>query len=181
MKTLTKDELKIEIGKKNFWMPKQTVNLFHYVAGIEGFDEKLDDTNTFKVPNIADFEIHSNELAIKMMNKFKQSRVGVKDETIKKITLENLEQIYERKENSVVGRAIIGGLLFGPVGAVVGGMSGLKDGQKKVKMPDLMLSIELGKNDETERVLMFSTKFKDKAKAIQFFKQYYPKRFEMEI
>lgn len=181
MKTLTKTELQKQIGKKNFWNPKQTVNLCHYVAGIEGFDEKLDDTNTSKVLNIADFEIHSDGLAIKMMNKFKQSRVGVQDKRIIAITLENEKQIYEHKEKSVVGRAVVGGLLLGPIGAIVGGMTGLKDGQKKVKMPDLILSIEIGENEDVdvERVLMFSLKFKSKDKINKFFNKYYPKRFEI--
>ena len=148
MKTISKTELQNHIGKKNFWSPKKTVNLCGYMAGIEGFDEKLDDTNTIKVPNIADFEIHAKGLAIKMMNKFKQSQVGIQDEKIVAITLENEEQIYEHKDKSVVGRAVIGGLLLGPVGAIVGSMSGLKDGQKKVKMPDLILSIEMGQKNK---------------------------------
>lgn len=179
MKTLTKDQLKATIGKKSLWNPKQTVNMFHYIAGIEGFDEKLSDTNTFKAPNIADFQVYSDGLAIKMMNKFKLSYAGIPNDKISRITLENSEQIYERKEKSVIGRAIIGGLLFGPVGATVGGLSGLKDGQKKVKMPDLMLSIEIGQENEIDRVLLFSTKFKNKEAVVKFFELYYPDRFEL--
>lgn len=33
--------------------------------------------------------------------------------------------ITNEKEKSVVGRAVVGGLLLGPVGAIVGGMSGI--------------------------------------------------------
>ena len=44
--------------------------------------------------------------------------------------VELLKEI-KHKNKSVVGRAVVGGLLLGPVGAVVGGMSGL--GQKEEK------------------------------------------------
>lgn len=53
---------------------------------------------------------------------------NIKYENIKKVEL--LKQI-EEKDKSVIGRAIVGGVLLGPVGAVVGGMSGLGTKQKK--------------------------------------------------
>lgn len=179
MKILSKSELKEKIGKRNVLMPKRTVNLFCYVAGIDCFDEKLEEKNTFKVPNITDFEIHSNGIAIEMTHKFKRSKIGIKNDEILKITLEDTEQVYKQKEKSVVGRAIVGGLLFGSVGAIVGGLSGISDGKKKIEMPDLLLSIELGETDETKQVLIFSTKFKDKEKASKFFKEYYPNKFTL--
>ncbi len=179
MKTYSKSELEQLIGKRSKWNPKQAVNLFHYVAGIEGFDNAIGKVNMFSAINIADFEIHAEGLQIRMMNNFKTYRTGIKNTNIISITLEDSQQIYERKEKSVAGRAVLGGLLFGPFGAVVGGMTGLKDGQKKVKMPDLMLSIELGKDDDVERVLLFSTKFKDKKKAQDFFNKYYPEKFKI--
>lgn len=53
--------------------------------------------------------------------------------------VELLKQITE-KDKSVVGRAIVGGIAFGVVGAVVGGMSGL--GTKKNKDYCLKLTTE---------------------------------------
>lgn len=53
--------------------------------------------------------------------------------------VELLKQITE-KDKSVVGRAIVGGIAFGVVGAVVGGMSGL--GTKKSKEYCLKLTTE---------------------------------------
>lgn len=45
--------------------------------------------------------------------------------------IENIETLTEEqaKDKSVIGRAIVGGLLFGGVGAIVGGISGT--GQKR--------------------------------------------------
>lgn len=180
METILKSELEGLIGKKNFWMPKQTVNLFQYIAGIEGFDKIIGEINTFNIPNIADFEIHTNGLQIRIMHNFKQYYVGIKNDDIIEITLENEEQIYQHKEKSVFGRAIIGGLVFGPVGAIIGGMSGMKGEQKKVKMPDLILSITIGKDSNNiSRVILFSTKFKNKTKAQDFFKKYYSQKFKL--
>lgn len=43
------------------------------------------------------------------------------------ISIDDVEILTEgkRKEKSVIGRAIVGGLIFGQVGAIVGGISGL--------------------------------------------------------
>ena len=63
-----------------------------------------------------------------------------------RIPAENIQECVYKKEteleqsNSVIGRAIAGGLLFGDVGAVVGGMSGLK--QKKVNRFFLVVSYD---------------------------------------
>lgn len=58
---------------------------------------------------------------------------------IKMKNVELLKQITE-KDKSVIGRAIVGGIAFGVVGAVVGGMSGL--GTKKGKEYCLKLTTE---------------------------------------
>lgn len=38
---------------------------------------------------------------------------------------------FAKKQKSVIGRAVVGGILIGPVGAVVGGMSGIGDKDMK--------------------------------------------------
>ena len=58
------------------------------------------------------------------------------------------------KDRSVIGRAVAGGLLFGGVGAVVGGMSGV--GKKKEKtVTKLLLIISYTSKDGEERFLQF--------------------------
>lgn len=71
-------------------------------------------------------------------------RVSIDDQhnialtNIKSIKVKTEKEITE-KERSVIGRAIAGGLLtFNPVGAIVGGMSGVKN-KKKVKEEYLLI------------------------------------------
>lgn len=52
----------------------------------------------------------------------------------------------EEKDKSVIGRAIVGGLILGPVGAVVGGMSGT--GKKEKKHYYLRLTISYGTEEK---------------------------------
>ena len=77
----------------------------------------------------------------------------VLNEPIKKLHLElNREYTPEEKaiiekDKSVIGRAVVGGLLLGPVGAIVGGMSGI--GTKKE-------NVIVQKEDEKIYIKIFS-------------------------
>ena len=51
-------------------------------------------------------------------------------EAIEGIDVHTEEEFIE-KQKSVIGRAVVGGVLFGPLGTVVGGMSGIGTKQKK--------------------------------------------------
>ena len=53
--------------------------------------------------------------------------------SIEKLKITSSKQLVD-KENSVIGRAIIGGVLTGGIGAVVGGMSGINDGSKETRL-----------------------------------------------
>lgn len=57
------------------------------------------------------------------------------------------------KDKSVIGRAIVGGVLLGPIGAIVGGMSGI--GKEKMKGNFLILNYIPSNSDET-KVLIFN-------------------------
>ena len=179
MEILNKQQLAEKLGKASFWMPKRCVGLSHYLGGIEPFDEKIDVNRIITVPNIVNFEIHKNGLAISMMERFKLYHTGVENDRIISINLEDKEQVYIKKEKSVVGRAIVGGILFGGVGAIVGGMTGLQESEKKAKMPDLILSIEIGASNVPERVVLFSCKYDKKKELCQFFQTHLPRKFKV--
>jgi hypothetical protein len=63
------------------------------------------------------------------------------------------EEIVERNK-SVIGRAAVGGLLLGPLGAIVGGMSGTGKKQKTERHVYFVINYTSGKSGESQ-VLSF--------------------------
>ena len=64
------------------------------------------------------------------------------------------EEIIE-KNKSVIGRAVVGDLLLGPLGAVVGGMSGIGTKQKKKSRLYFIINYDDDDDDDDGRVLSF--------------------------
>lgn len=70
-----------------------------------------------------------------------------------KITNANIMEETEEieKNKSVIGRAVVGGILLGPAAAVVGGMSGL--GKKKKSKSHYFYVIDYTSNDENKQIV----------------------------
>lgn len=101
------------------------------------------------------------------------TRVALPEEQAGEAVLEHADKVIENKEKSVVGRALAGGLLFSPVGAIVGGMTGMKD--KKVdRMPGSFLTIQTKLQKEP---LVFIVEEGKVSKVTTFFERYYPGQF----
>lgn len=134
MTEYSKDQLIQEFGKPS-WAKIILIDKVRYISGVTAFDALI----TSK--SIADgsknpiyFEKYPNGFVIKFIHGFSECRTGIKVENIKYLVLEQQDQIITQKSKSVVGRAVVGGLLLGPLGAVVGGMSGI--GSKNTKLTD---------------------------------------------
>lgn len=68
---------------------------------------------------------------------------------------------YKTKDKSVVGRAVAGGLLLGPLGAVIGGMSGIGTKSRKLDQEtDYLIINYWDKSTKSNEVLLFSGKNK---------------------
>jgi|SRR5690606_1242986 len=77
------------------------------------------------------------------------------------------------KDKSVIGRGVVGGVLLGPIGALVGGMSGI--GKKKQYGDFLFINYQSSINDEI-KVLIFNTNKFNKARELSsYVKTVHPK------
>ena len=58
----------------------------------------------------------------------------------------------DKKKKSVIGRALLGGILLGPLGAVVGGLSGV--GEKDIKGVENIITLKITHNNEENNILL---------------------------
>lgn len=119
----------------------RSVNL-SFVDGIDSYGKGL----------AVELSFNETELEIK-------SRI-VKNKPIVKLSLEQIiaancvtEKEIIEKSKSVAGRAIAGGVLLGPLGAIIGGMSGV--GNKQKSETHYYMIINYKSRDEEIKVLSF--------------------------
>lgn len=95
---------------------------FSHVDGLKGF-----------APNIAiQMEQDDADECIKVKPRIgKMDAIRIPYADITAVTILTDKEIAEQSK-SVVGRAVVGGILLGPLGAIVGGMSGIGNKQKTV-------------------------------------------------
>jgi len=127
MKVIPKEDLDKQLGKKLSWLGNRAVGL-SYLSGIDVFNT-VRDANP-KLPAHFDIIMRKDGIELAMMYGFKSTSVGIALSDIMAVELKLPEEIVTEKERSVLGRAVIGGVLLGPVGMLVGGMSGLQKGKQ---------------------------------------------------
>ncbi len=96
--------------------------------------------------------LYEDRIEIANSNSKNKNSVTLRVEKVNDVSF-GTEKELVTKERSPIGRAIVGGALLGPVGALVGGMSGLKDGRKPVYTT--LLTIGYIGQDGEQKVLMF--------------------------
>lgn len=172
MKLVKKDELELIVGKASFWNPKKLVGSCEYVAGIQEIDDVIGNQNFLNTKPIVNFVKRSDGLEISLMNNFKLYYLGLKNIEIKSICLEK-GSLIDIQSRSVIGRAIAGGLLFGAFGALVGGMTGVKD--KVIKDNDkVVIIMQFG---GTEQAILFDIVKNKTNDVAKYFKENYSSFF----
>jgi hypothetical protein len=169
-----KKELALQIGKPSFWFPKRLVNVCEYVAGIEDLDNKIGTQNFFKVKPIINFEVYPQGLGMLIMHSIKMHYTGIPGSQIRNIAFER-GAVIASESKSVIGRALVGGLLLGPLGAVIGGMSGVSNNSFKDHDKLIVLYEAGGK----ERAVLFDVKKGKESAVITFFKQHFRDKFSI--
>lgn len=178
MKILDKKELNEYLEKESFWMPKRLVDKVDYVSGIEPFDELLNGKLFTEINSSFILRFRQKGLQLQIMTGLKLNSVAILESDILSINLEGQKLLFEQKDKSIIGRAIVGGLILGPVGAIIGGMTGI--GQKKVAadMPENLLSISFMEKGE-EKIILLSCKNKNKPFVEIYFLNNYKNKFQI--
>jgi hypothetical protein len=174
MNLTDKDNLDALIGKADFWNPKQAVGVCDYVAGIPEIDQKLDAKSFFEAPPLINFNVHDDGLEVSLAMGFSRSFVAIPTASLESVVLE-IGGTIDVEERSVIGRAVVGGLLLGPLGAIVGAASGLKD--KVIKDNDtLLVNVD---DNRTKHALLMTIKKGKTADVKKFFTEHYRAVFSL--
>lgn len=172
MKELGSPQMEKQFGKYGFFSkPANSILIakIEYLSGIPPFDYRLKGKPFNKKTNSIYLEMRPHGLEIRLTEGFTGYLIGFKFEQIKYFVFEAQQQVMEFKSKSIVGRAFLGGLLLGPVGAIVGGMTGIGDkAVKSDKYPDNILSICIVDDDNEEKHLFFSVENGNLKDAIEF-------------
>lgn len=172
-----KKEIEEILGKYGFFNPENSnilLDKIKYLNGIEDFDilEK-------KVPldkAITYLKMRPKGLEIKIFYGFSTTYLGIFYEDIKYWSVENQEVIIKQSK-SVIGRAIVGGLVLGPVGAIVGGMSGIGTKDVKVSKYDNIIFI-CCKNNDKDYIISFSCSNKNIKSAYDYLSKNLPGKYK---
>lgn len=141
-----------------------------YLKGIDTIDQQIKSNIINPKTTQFTFEYRPRGISISCIHGFSATRIALLYDGIIYWSIENKEEIFETKSKSVIGRAVIGGLLLGPVGAIVGGVSGVGDKKKKISDIDNILYISYTENGK-EYEILFSVPDKYNKKTINFFQK----------
>lgn len=187
MEILDKKQLEKKLGKFGIFSGEAgnaIVSQVNYLGGITAFDNLIEEEKVdLRLSNAISFEMRPKGIDILLIHGLNRSRIGLYKERVNFWAFEPQVRIKERKSKSVVGRALVGGILLGPVGAIVGGMTGIgeKEITKSIKGIDNILSISYTDLDDNEHLLLFSCSDKKAKKVLNYFTKNFPNKYQEEL
>ncbi|WP_295714152.1 hypothetical protein [Mucilaginibacter sp.] len=164
MTVISENELNKAIGKNGFFVPKTSLLCTQYAGGIGFFDSLIEAKSIMGNAIPTNIYLRPSGVEISIMHRFKLQKVGISFNDIVSVHIEDKETITQFKEKSVIGRALIGGLLLGPIGAIIGGMTGIGKKEVVVFEPDLVMTITYIDDKAAEKVAVFTADYGKKSK-----------------
>jgi len=187
MKLISKEASIRLLGRKKGFFG-QNMNLgatpIFYLGGLQQIDNELDSIGLQLKDQMSMFNKYPNGCELEFFflpgksGSFssKTFRLPILPNQIKKWTTEKQDAVYEQQSKSVVGRAIVGGLLFGGAGAVVGAISGTNGEKKKANFIDYLLTVVIDV-DGKEKAIVLGFPNNAVKEVRQFFDENFPNTF----
>lgn len=178
MELQSKENITALLGRNSFFgtPAKKIINRIGYLGGVHELDTLLADRK--RRDYMLNFVARPKGLEIVVSLNFKFYRLGILFDEVEFVSIEPQKQIVEQKSKSIVGRALLGGLLFGTVGAIVGGMTGLGTEQIKISEIDNILVIKIARS---ETYLTFSVLDKHVLEVEEFVKSFFDSKYKLVI
>lgn len=172
----SKEEINAILGKYGFLesADKKLLNKLGYLGGIPEYDSKL--ATKKRSEYLLNLEVRPNGLEIAVGINLSNYRVALLQDQIDFFVIEHQDQIVQQKGKSIIGRALLGGVLLGPVGAIVGGMTGIGSKEVKVSQVDNILSIKL---TNSETYLTFSVDNKNFKDTENYLKKHFRTKYKL--
>jgi hypothetical protein len=181
MNILDKKQVNELIGELSVWKRSphnQMAAKVEYLGGIPALDELLQSKNIEFKSLFVDFEIRPKGLEVSIVKGFNNlGRVAIEKEKVIFWSAEPQNDILNKKSKSIIGRALLGGLLLGPIGAIVGGMTGVGDKVVKFSDVDNILSVSY-KESDLEFMILFGCKDKHIKDVFAFFRNAFVNKFK---
>jgi len=180
MKILEKKQLDNEFGKFTMWSGKAgnaIIGEMDYLGGIPEIDQLIENNKIDPKNSYVSMEMRPKGVEIYLTQGFKKTRIGLYTESLQFWTIEQQQEVVAKKSKSVIGRALLGGVLLGPVGAIVGGMTGIGDKEINASNVDNIISMAYSEEDN-DTLILFSCSNKQIKKVLDFLKENFGDKYK---
>ena len=143
-----------------------------YLRGIAAFDSFVQRDN-----RKLGLEICEHGVALCLPAAGAQPFIGLANESVISLELEDMQQIYELRRGNVVADSLIGFVTGGVKGAVMRGATGMREREVPVEMPDLVLTVVHRDFNGAEQAVHLAVGFDDKEEVAAYLSRHYAGRF----